>query len=103
MRWLPVSLSLLFLSLYTALGLILYYNFSSYSWGDIGAYLSAFDKSTGWLPGINNWCGLPHLAMHSEFLCIPLGWLFKAAPYAATIQLVQAACSFLAWFLFRSW
>jgi uncharacterized membrane protein len=100
---LPAVLSVLIIAFYEASGLLLYSSYSKYSWGDIGAYLSAFRTSTGWLPGLNNQDCMPHLAHHSEFLLIPLGWIYKLAPYPATIQLAQAAASVIGWMLFRSW
>jgi hypothetical protein len=102
-RALPFALSILTLSFFTAMGILAYANYSNYDQGDISCYISVFRNSTGWLPGVNVTSGRPLLAMHSEFFCIPVGWLFRLAPSALILQLIQAAAAFTAWALFRSW
>ena len=102
-RALPFALSLLTLSLFMGMGMLAVVNHSNYDWGDIAYYLSSFHNSKGWLPGSNVISGRPFLAHHSEFYCIPLGWIFRLAPGHFTLQLVQAACITAAWALFRSW
>ncbi|MEO6096429.1 MAG: DUF2079 domain-containing protein [Fibrobacteria bacterium] len=102
-RALPFALSILTLSFFTAMGILAYANYSNYDQGDISCYISVFRNSTGWLPGANVTSGRPLLAMHSEFYCIPVGWIFRLAPSALILQLIQAAAAFTAWGLFRSW
>lgn len=100
---LPFALSILTLSFFTAMGILAYANYSNYDQGDISCYISVFRNSTGWLPGANVTSGRPLLAMHSEFFCIPVGWIFRLAPSALILQLIQAAAAFTAWAIFRSW
>jgi hypothetical protein len=102
-RWLPYALSLLTLTLFTALGILSVANFSNFDLGDISYYLSSFHDSRGWLPGANAISGRLFLAHHSEFACIPVGWLFKLHPAPITIQLAQAGALTAAWMLFRNW
>ena len=101
-QWLPFSLSICVLTFLTGLGIFEFINYSGYFGGDFGIYLSTFHNS-GWLLGREYLSGRQFLGLHSEFLCIPVGWIFKLAPWPVTIQLVQMACSLWAWALLRSW
>ncbi|HKP98396.1 MAG TPA: DUF2079 domain-containing protein [Fibrobacteria bacterium] len=102
-HWLPIALSLSAVCAFAGLGILEFANYSNYDQGDISYYLSSFHNSRGWLPGVNGLSGRPFLAHHSEFPCIPVGWLYRLAPWPITLQLLQAAMALLAWALFRSW
>ena len=103
LRWLPIILSILTVAAFTAMGMLEYANYSNYDSGDIIHYLAPFYTSTGWLPGAVPLSGRAMLALHSEFLCIPIGWLYKLAPWPMTILIAQGVSSLTAWVLFRNW
>jgi len=102
-RRLPFILSLLALGGATAAGMLAVSNFSNFDWGDIAYYLSSFRSSHGWLPGENAINGRPFLAQHSEFWCLPVGWLFRLAPGPFVVQAAQAGLVLAAWGIVRSW
>lgn len=101
--WIPVSLSILVIAGFAGMGILAVANFSNFDWGDISCYLSSFRNSEGLFPGTNVISGRPLLAHHSEFLAIPVGWIFRLAPGPLVLQLIQAASALGAWALLRSW
>jgi hypothetical protein len=102
-RRLPFILSMLALCGATAAGMLAVSNFSNFDWGDISFYLSSFRSSHGWLPGENAVSGRLFLAHHSEFWCIPVGWLFRLAPGPYIVQAAQAGFVLATWAIVRSW
>ena len=102
-RYLTLASSLIVLALCTVLGILFYYNYSNHDCGDIAYYLSAFHTMQWALPWRHTYDTHPFLSHHSEFLCVPLSWLFQAIPYPWFLLLLQSLLVASAWFLLRLW